>query len=56
MKMLLYIFLNKNSPTINSAGRTHQDYLDEMDPSHKDYGVGISSKAIQRAKDRELYD
>jgi len=24
-----------------------------MDPSHKDYGVGTSSKAIQRAKDRE---
>ena len=46
----------KDSPTINSARRTHQDYLDEMDPSHKDYGVGTSSKAIQRAKDRELYD
>ena len=46
----------KNSPTINTAGRTHQDYLDEMDPSHKDYGVGTADKAIHRAKDRELYD
>lgn len=46
----------QNSPTINTVGRTHEDYLDEMDPSHKDYGVGTSSKSIQRAKDRELYD
>jgi hypothetical protein len=30
--------------------------LDEMDQSHTDYGVGTGSKAIQRAKDRELYD
>lgn len=44
----------KNNPTINTAGRTNQDYLDEMDPSHKDYGVGTSSKAIQRVKDRRI--
>ena len=50
------LYVSQNSPTINTSGRTHQDYLNEMDPSHKDYGVGTAGKAIQRAKDRELYD
>ena len=44
----LYV-AGKNSPTINTAGRTHQDYLDEIN-HHKDYGVGTADKAIQRAR------